>query len=96
MTKRTKKALRSAIIRIAVVAIFVCVTIAITTNAMVTNDVALNQLNGGNEAYIAQEIYYKYTAVVPYIGTLIVIWAAMPLFKIIYTKVKKHICKGEK
>lgn len=90
MTRKTKKLIRSAIIRIAVITIFVCVTIAITTNAMVTNDVALNQLNGGDEAYIAQQIYYKYKSVAPYIGGLIVIWTTIPLFKIIYSKIKKH------
>lgn len=96
MTKRNKKAIRSVIIRIIVVAIFIGVTIAITTNAMVTNDVALGQLNGGDEAYIAQEIYYKYKTVAPFIGTVIILWAAMPLFKILYAIFKNHKNKGEK
>ena len=88
MRKKHKKFIKSAIIRIIVVAIFVGITIAITTNALVTNDVAINQLNGGDEAYIAQEIYYRYKTVAPYIGAAIVIWAAMPLIKFIYNKVK--------
>lgn len=88
MRKKHKNFIKSAIVRIIIVAIFVSITIAITTNAMVTNDVALNQLNGGDEAYIAQEIYYRYKAIAPYIGAAIVIWAAMPLIKFIYNNVK--------
>ena len=90
MKKKTKRILKLAITRIIVVAIFVSISIAISTNAMVTNDVALNQLNGGDEAYLMQEIYYRYRTVAPYIGTLIVIWAAMPLFKIIYKTIKRR------
>ena len=90
MKKKTKRILKLAITRIIVVAIFVSISIAISTNAIVTNDVAINQLNGGDEAYLMQEIYYRYKTVAPYIGTLIVIWAAMPLFKIIYKTIKRR------
>lgn len=91
MKKQHKRALRSAIIRVIVIAIFIGVTIAITTNATVTNEVALNQLNGGNEAYLAQEIYYAYKNIAPFIGGIIIIWAAMPIFKIIYKHLKKKV-----
>lgn len=96
MKKPTRKLIRSMIIRLIVVVIFVCVTITISTNAIVTNEVALSQLNGGGEAYLAQEIYYKYKAVAPYIATIIIIWAAIPLFKIIYNHISKKIKEKNK
>lgn len=90
MKKKKRKLLSSVIIRLIVVIIFVCVTITISTNATVTNEVAIGQLNGGNEAYLAQEIYYKYKAIAPYIGAVVIIWAAMPLLKIIYKQITKN------
>lgn len=87
-----RKRLISSIIRVVVVAIFVCAAIAITTNATITNEIAVNQLNGGDEAYIMQELYYKYKAVVPFVGTVIVILSAIPLIKIVYQIFKN---KGE-
>lgn len=87
-----RKRLISSIIRIVVVAIFVSAAIAITTNTTITNEIAVNQLNGGDEAYIMQELYYKYKTVVPFVGTVIVILSAIPLIKIVYQIFKN---KGE-
>ena len=85
-----KRLIKSLIIRVIVVGIFVAIGIFLSTNATVTNDVALNQLNGGDEAYLAQELYYKYKAVVPFVGTLLVIWAAYPPVKVIINKLIKE------
>ena len=84
-----KKLIKSLIIRFIVVAIFVAAGIAITTNAIVTNEVALGQLNGGNEMYLALEAYNKYKTIVPFIGTVIVAWAIYPLIKRIFNKIKE-------
>lgn len=84
----TKRIVKMIIIRTIAVLIFVSIGIFLSTNATVTNDVALNQLNGGDEAYLAQELYYKYKSVAPVIGAAIVIWTAAPIFKIIYNKIK--------
>jgi hypothetical protein len=83
-----KHLIKSLIFRIVVVSIFVAIGIFLSTNATVTNDVALNQLNGGDEAYLIQELYYKYKAIAPFVGTLLVIWAAYPPVKVIINKIK--------
>lgn len=92
VSNKKRNLLLSAIIRLVVVMVFVYVIIVISKNAIVTNEVALGQLNGGNEAYLAQEIYYKYKSIAPYIGAGVIIWGAIPLIKIIY----KHIIKKSK
>lgn len=79
-----RKRLISSIILIAVVSIFVAAAIAITTNATITNEIAVNQLNGGDEAYIMQELYNKYRIVVPAVGAMLIILSAIPFIKTVY------------
>jgi ABC-type spermidine/putrescine transport system permease subunit II len=45
---------------LAVVAIILTALIAFTGNATITNDIAIDQLNGGNEAYIAMQAFSQY------------------------------------
>ena len=90
MGYKKNKHLVSALIRLIVVIIFVCITISLTTNTVITNEVALNQLNGGDEYYLLQEIYYRYKAIAPYIGAVLVIWASVPIIKIIYKHIKER------
>lgn len=79
-----RKRLIRSIILIAVVSIFVGAAIAITTNATITNEIAVNQLNGGDEAYIMQELYNKYRIVVPAVGAMLIILSAIPFIKTVY------------
>ena len=81
--------LRFQIIRLITIAVIVYVAITITTGGPLNNAVAINQLNGGNEAYIASQIYYQYKDVASVIGTIIIIVAAMPIIKTIYTILKE-------
>jgi hypothetical protein len=81
--------LRFHIITLVAVAIIVWTIIALTTSDPFTNAVAINQLNGGNEAYLASQIYYQYKDMASVIGIIIIVLAAMPIIKIIYTTLKE-------
>lgn len=81
--------LRFHIIKLVAIAIIVWIIGAITTGGPLNNAIAINSLNGGNEAYIASQIYYQYKDMVSVIGTIIIILAAMPIIKIIYTTLKE-------
>lgn len=81
--------LRFHIIKLVAVAIIVWTIIALTTSDPFTNTVAINQLNGGNEAYLASQVYYQYKDMASVIGTIVIVLAAMPIIKIIYTTLKE-------
>lgn len=67
-----KHAIKSFVIRLIIAIIFVSIARYATTNVILTNDIALGQLNGGNEAYIAWETYNKYRNIARYICYAIV------------------------
>ena len=89
MTRKQRRLIRSTIIRVAVVAVFATAALAITTNATITNDIAIAQLNGGDDAYLAMQAYSVYQRVEPVVGTLLTVWAAFPIIKLIYNKIKE-------
>lgn len=68
-----KCALKSFVIRLIIAIVFVTVARYLTTNVILTNDIALGQLNGGDEGYIAWELYNKYRNIAEYICYAIVI-----------------------
>ena len=68
-----KPFIKSFVIRLVIAIAFVAVARYLTTNVILTNDIALGQLNGGDEAYIAWELYNKYRNVAEYICYAIVI-----------------------
>jgi ABC-type spermidine/putrescine transport system permease subunit II len=57
---------------LAIILIILSVLLAFTGNATVINDVAIDQLNGGNEAYIAMQVYTQYrNTLIEYRDTLL-------------------------
>lgn len=72
---------------LAMVAIILTVLIAFTGNATVTNDIAIDQLNGGNEAYIAMQAFSQYrntlVTIASVVSALIVILVSIITLKTI-------------
>lgn len=83
------KLVKAILVRVFVVAIFVIVGTLITTNATIANDMALGQLNGGNEGYLMFEIYKTYKATLPYISAALFVWVAYLPIKTFYKKYKE-------
>ena len=71
--KELKPILKSFVIRLIFAIIFIVALRYLTTNVILTNDIALGQLNGGDESYIAWELYNKYKNIVEYICYAIVV-----------------------
>lgn len=49
---------------IIILSITVGIITSITTNATISNDIAIDQLNGGDEAYLAMQGYNQYRDIV--------------------------------
>ena len=88
-SKEFKKLVKQIIVRVFVVALFIFVTAFITLNATVTNDIALEQLNGGNEGYLMNEAYNTYKTIFPYISAALFVWVAYAPIKTIYIRYKE-------
>ena len=63
---------------------------SLTTNSTVTNEVAIEQLNGGDEAYLAMQAYNQYKGIMYVIpGSITVIAVTvilLAIYKIIFNK----------
>jgi hypothetical protein len=66
---------------LAVVVIALTFVIALTTNATITNEIAVDQLNGGDEAYIAMQAYTQYK------NTLVTIASAITILIVVLVTV---------
>lgn len=93
--------MKKLIIIIAVLAILTmaaAIFVNLTTNATITNDVAMNQLNGGDEAYIILQAYQQYkniaTTALCMLGTLTITFISIAFYNIIKIKNNKNT-KGE-
>jgi hypothetical protein len=84
-----KKLIRKAIIRAIVVITLVVVIASISTNAIVSNNVALGQLNGGDEGYLIHELYNKYRSGISIIIAISIGLAIFPIIKIFTMKNEK-------
>ena len=83
-----KKLIKSIIIRFIIAVIFISILNYFATNAIVNNEVALGQLNGGNEGFIAHELYNKYRAASPFINSILVMMIMTPCFKALAKEIR--------
>ena len=60
------------------------IAVGLSTRAPVTNEVALAQLNGGDEAYIAMQAYNQYKNVAIAAGSIITTVSIALIITIIY------------
>ena len=76
---------------IAMLAIVVGVVASLTTNATVTNDIAIDQLNGGDEVYLAMQAYNQYRETTYVISACVTVAAVTVMLLAIYKIVSnKH------
>lgn len=72
------------IVMIVAFATIAAIAIGLSTSAPVTNEVALAQLNGGDEAYIAMQAYNQYKNVAIAAGSIITTVSIALIITIIY------------
>lgn len=72
------------IVIIAVFATIAAIAIGLSTSAPVSNEVALAQLNGGDEAYITMQAYNQYKNVAIAAGSIITTVSVVLIIAIIY------------
>ena len=76
---------------IAMLSIIVGVVISLTTNATITNDIAIEQLNGGDEAYLAMQAYNQYREAIYGVSACVTVAAVAVMLLAIYKIVSnKH------
>lgn len=76
---------------IALLAIIVGVVTSLTTNATISNDIAIDQLNGGDEAYLAMQAYNQYRDVIYCVSACVTVAAVTVMLLAIYKIVSnKH------
>ena len=56
----------------------------------ITNELAVDQLNGGNDAYIAMQAWYTFRNVVTYIGYIVIAIAVTFIIIIIFNFLKER------
>lgn len=69
---------------IAILAIIVGVVTSLTTNASITNDVAIEQLNGGDEEYLAMQAHNQYREVAYTISGCVTVAAVTVMLLALY------------
>lgn len=76
---------------IAMLAIIVGVIASLTTNASISNDIAIDQLNGGDESYLAMQAYNQYRETTYVVSACVTVAAVTVMLLAIYKIVSnKH------
>lgn len=76
---------------ILILSFIVSMVTAFTTNATITNDIAIDQLNGGDEAYLAMQAYNQYRTIIYGVSSCIIVIAVAVILLIFYKMyVNKH------
>jgi hypothetical protein len=84
------KKLYALTIVLAIIAITLTVLIACSTNAVITNDIAIDQLNGGNEAYIVMQAYTQYKNTLVTIASAVTVLIVILVTIITIKTIKNH------
>lgn len=78
-----------AIMLVVITALAVSATIAVISSSPINNQIAVDQLNGGDEAWYTWRFYTVLRNVAPAVGSVVVLCSAIPLVKIIITWIKE-------
>lgn len=76
---------------IAILSLAIGAVISLTTNATISNDIAIDQLNGGDEAYLAMQAYNQYREAIYGVSACVTVAAVTVMLFAIYKIVtNKH------